>query len=332
MTPSSPASPSSSASRCHTPSPAAQRKARASAPCSPHPLAQHFAHRPWHLSALHFQPQDQLHLRRHPHPDRPRLHFRLPARTSPPALAVDRAGRHPLRLLACLGALSRARPKLQLAAVGVPPDWHTIYFTGFASHWNKNSNLGQAFDLWFLNLFPRPSRFLLQRRRLSHPQLHSHARHHAARPRRRPLVPRAAPRIPMRRFLLAAACLCAAGLLLHFTGICPIVKRIWTPVLDAVQRRHLLPVSRRVLLDRRREETSPLAFPLVVVGMNSIAAYVIAHLCETSSRTASAFISACACSTVFGAGRRARSPRRAYPCAYWVFLYWMFQRKIFLRI
>ena len=34
-----------------------------------------------------------------------------------------------------------------------------INFTGFAAHWNKNSNLGQAFDVWFLNLFRarRPS-------------------------------------------------------------------------------------------------------------------------------------------------------------------------------
>jgi hypothetical protein len=26
--------------------------------------------------------------------------------------------------------------------------------TGFAAHWNKNSNTASAFDLWFLNLFP----------------------------------------------------------------------------------------------------------------------------------------------------------------------------------
>src|SRR5580698_5450460 len=45
------------------------------------------------------------------------------------------------------------------AAVGVPADWHHN-FTGFASHWNKNSNLGQAVDVWFLNLLPRSSRFL----------------------------------------------------------------------------------------------------------------------------------------------------------------------------
>ena len=37
------------------------------------------------------------------------------------------------------------------------------------------------------------------------------------------------PRVPMKRFLIAGAVGIAAGLLLHFAGICPIVKRIWTP-------------------------------------------------------------------------------------------------------
>jgi predicted acyltransferase len=44
-------------------------------------------------------------------------------------------------------------------AVGVPPDWKGQIYTGFASHWNKNSNLGNAFDVWFLNLFPRTRPF-----------------------------------------------------------------------------------------------------------------------------------------------------------------------------
>src|SRR5262245_10520903 len=45
------------------------------------------------------------------------------------------------------------------AAVGVRPDWshHPI---GFASHWDKNSNLAWAFDAWFLNLFPRAKPFV----------------------------------------------------------------------------------------------------------------------------------------------------------------------------
>jgi heparan-alpha-glucosaminide N-acetyltransferase len=46
-------------------------------------------------------------------------------------------------------------PNFDYQAVGVPANWpHN--FSGFASHWNKNSNLGAAFDQWFLNLLPRP--------------------------------------------------------------------------------------------------------------------------------------------------------------------------------
>src|SRR5437870_875441 len=40
------------------------------------------------------------------------------------------------------------------ARVGVLPSWEHNY-TGFFAHWNKNSNLSWAFDVWFLNLFQR---------------------------------------------------------------------------------------------------------------------------------------------------------------------------------
>src|ERR1043165_7703973 len=32
-------------------------------------------------------------------------------------------------------------------------------FTGFLAHWNKGNNFGNAFDVWFLNLFPRVKPF-----------------------------------------------------------------------------------------------------------------------------------------------------------------------------
>src|SRR5262249_15627850 len=47
-----------------------------------------------------------------------------------------------------------AGPGFDWQSVGVPPDWQHHY-SGFAAHWNKNANLGNAFDQWFLNLFPR---------------------------------------------------------------------------------------------------------------------------------------------------------------------------------
>src|ERR1700756_3679803 len=43
--------------------------------------------------------------------------------------------------------------------VGVPQNWEHNY-TGFLSHWNKNSNLSWRFDVWFLNLFPREQPFV----------------------------------------------------------------------------------------------------------------------------------------------------------------------------
>ena len=49
--------------------------------------------------------------------------------------------------------------------VGVRADWPHLY-SGFLAHFNKNSNLSWAFDVWFLNLFPRAQSVPLQRRRL----------------------------------------------------------------------------------------------------------------------------------------------------------------------
>ena len=47
------------------------------------------------------------------------------------------------------------------AKVGVPADWLAANgHTGFAAHWQKNSNVAWAFDTWFLNLFPRPQAWL----------------------------------------------------------------------------------------------------------------------------------------------------------------------------
>ena len=59
-----------------------------------------------------------------------------------------------------------AGPDFDYAAVGVPPDWHASTTPGFAAHWNKNSNLGWAFDTWFLNLFPARAAVRVQPRRL----------------------------------------------------------------------------------------------------------------------------------------------------------------------
>lgn len=217
------------------------------------------------------------------------------------------------------------------AAVGVPADWHHN-FTGFASHWNKNSNFGQAVDVWFLNLFPRSSRFVFN----DGGYLTSS------------FVPTlgtmllglfagqwyrgAAPKIPIKRFLITAAGLIAVAVLLHVTGICPIVKRIWTPswTLFSGGVCFLFLSAFSWLIDMKGYRRW--AFPLVVVGMNSIAAYLIAHLWEDFIIENLHINLGYAPFRIFGVGLEPFMLGVTVMLIYWFFLYWMYRRKIFLRI
>ncbi|HEY9126908.1 MAG TPA: DUF5009 domain-containing protein, partial [Acidobacteriaceae bacterium] len=168
-------------------------------------------------------------------------------------------------------------PGFDYAAVGVPANW-SHNFTGFASHWNKNSNLGQAFDVWFLNLLPRASRFLYNGGGYLTLSFIPTLGTMLLGLRAGEWFREASPRIPIKRFLIAGALLIAAALLLHFTGVCPIVKRIWTPAWTlfsgGVCFFFLAAFSWIIEVKNYRRW----AFPLVVVGVNSIAAYLLVHM------------------------------------------------------
>jgi heparan-alpha-glucosaminide N-acetyltransferase len=218
------------------------------------------------------------------------------------------------------------------AAVGVPDNWHQHLLTGFASHWNMNSNLGQAFDVWFLNLFPRTSPFLFNDGgylTLSFvPTLGTMLLGVVA--GRWSLA--ATPNIPMRKFLLAAVALVAGGLLLHFTGICPIVKRIWTPAWTlfsgGVCFFFLAAFSWIIEIKKHRS----IAFPLVVVGMNSIAAYLIAHWCEDLVESSIRINLGMPALNILGQAVEPTFLGALTLGVYWLMLYWMYRNKVFIRI
>ncbi len=224
-----------------------------------------------------------------------------------------------------------AGPGFNYQAVLAPADWQHHY-SGFMAHWNKNANLGNAFDQWFLNLFPRTAPFVANEGgylTLSFiPTLGTMILGLVA----GRWLRSSAPRIPMGRLLAAGAIGIASGLALHYAGVCPIVKRIWTPswtlLSGGVCFLFLAAFCWPIEVKGRRKW----AFPLVVVGVNSIAAYLMAHLWERffidSFRThlgPRAF-------QFLGAPYEPLLRGAAVLLAYWLVLFWMQRRKLMLRI
>jgi heparan-alpha-glucosaminide N-acetyltransferase len=126
------------------------------------------------------------------------------------------------------------------------------------AHWNKNANLGNTFDQWFLNLFPRTKPFVDNEGgylTLSFiPTLGTMVLGLTA----GRWLPADAARIPLRRFLIAGVTGVALGILLHVAGICPVVKRIWTPSWTLF--RSLLPDACRFRLSHRGQRLSKMGF------------------------------------------------------------------------
>ena len=218
------------------------------------------------------------------------------------------------------------------ALVGVPADW-PHHLQGFAAHWDKNTNLANRVHQWFLNLFPRESPFVYNRG--GYTTLN--------------FVPSLATMIfgllagellrgtasapdKVRRLLVYGVAGIALGAALHFAGVVPLVKRIWTPswaIFSAGWAAVFLAFFYHVI-DVRGWRRWP--FPFLVVGMNSIAMYVIVHVAEGWMRDAF--------HTHLG-----RGPLQAFGVAYepivvgalslivfWLMLYWMYRRRIFIRI
>jgi predicted acyltransferase len=222
-------------------------------------------------------------------------------------------------------------PGFDYQAVGVPPDW-THNYAGFAAHWNKNANLGNAFDQWFLNLFPRTKPFVFNGGgylTLSFiPTLGTMLLGLTA----GRWLRTEAPVIPFRKLLVAAGACLVSGIALHFSGICPIVKRIWTPswtlFSGGICFVYLIVLCWIIEVKKYRKW----AFPLLVIGMNSIAAYVLADYFGRQISDAFRIHLGDAPFRMFGENLALLTRGAVQLAVYWLILFWMYRRKIFLRI
>lgn len=223
-------------------------------------------------------------------------------------------------------------PDFDYAKVGVPKDWPHL-LTGFAAHWNMNSNPASAFETWFLNLFPTAKPFAFNAGGYATlnfiPTLGTMILGIIA---GEVLRSDRAPWAKAKWLALAGVAGLVSGLALGWLGLCPVVKRIWTPswTLYSGGWCFLLLAGFYTVIDLygfRRW-----AFPLVVIGMNSIAAYCIHNLFE-------GFIFK-NLQTHLGAGTFKIAGGALEPFLHgaavllvlWLILFWMYRRKLFLRL
>jgi predicted acyltransferase len=201
---------------------------------------------------------------------------------------------------------------------------------GFLDHWSMHVNAASAFDRWFLNLFPRPEGPFV-RNEGGYATLN--------------FVPSAAtmllgvvageflrggraPWSKVKALLVAGTLAIAAAAALDGT-LCPIVKRIWTPswVLYSTGWTCGMLASFYAVVDvlgcRRW------AFPLVVVGMNSIAMYVMAQLMKPFVRdTLKTHLGR----ETFAGAYGPVALETATLLVLWLVCLWLYRRKIFIRL
>jgi predicted acyltransferase len=233
-------------------------------------------------------------------------------------------------------------PDFDYQAVGVKTDWQ-YHYSGLAAHWNKNSNLAWAFDTWFLNLFPRAKEFV------------ANGGGYAT----LSFIPTLGTMIlgllaggwlkqeetvwkRLGSFVAAGLLLIALGLALHESGLCPCVKRIWTPswTLYSGGWCFLILAFFYAVIDVGR--LSSWSFPLRVIGANSIAAYLLAHgpdqFILNSLKIHFGFIPS---SLKIHFGAEVLAAFKPYEpllaglavlLIQWLILYWLYRQKIHIRI
>jgi predicted acyltransferase len=218
------------------------------------------------------------------------------------------------------------------AKVGVPADW-PYHYSGLAAHWNKNSNLAWAFDNWFLNLFPRAKEFV------------SNTGGYAT----LSFIPTLGTMILgliaggwLRRtdaawkkvalLAVSGAMLVGAGLAAHEYGLCPCVKRIWTPswTLYSGGLCYFFLAGFYAVIDGGG--LAAWSFPLRVIGANSIAAYILAHGPNRFFADSLNIHFGADWTRLLGTAYEPLMAGAAVLAIEWLVLYWLYRQKVYIRI
>jgi predicted acyltransferase len=218
------------------------------------------------------------------------------------------------------------------AAVGVPAGWPHLY-TGFLAHFNMNSNVSWAFDTWFLNLFPRESPFRFNDGGWSTLSF----------------IPTLATMMlgtwagtwlkgpgsmgkKLKGLVVSGVALTFAGLLLQWLHVCPIVKRIWTSSYTLYSGGLILLILAGFYAAIEIRGWKRWSFPLMVIGANSIAIYVMNWTMEHFVSQSLDIHLGRAPFLLLGPPFEPVLRGAAVLLVLWSILYWMYRKKIFIKI
>lgn len=223
-------------------------------------------------------------------------------------------------------------PNFNWAEAGVAADWpHNAQ--GFAAHWNKNTNAAWAFDRWFLNLFPREKVFRYNGggyATLSFiPTLGTMILGLIA---GQWLKTAESTRALLRKLLLTGVILLLSGWLFSILGLCPNVKRIWTPswTLFSGGWCFLLLTAFYYIVDLQKQGRWFYVF--TVLGVNSIAAYVLAHTVIDFIDSSFRIHVHQQYDQVFGETYRTLVSGTVILAVQFLVLDWMYRKRIFIKI
>lgn len=224
-------------------------------------------------------------------------------------------------------------PGFDYTQAGVSPDWER-HFSGFMAHWNKNTNLAWAFDRWFLNLFPRETVF----------------RYNGGGYTTLGFIPTLGtmilgllagdvlkntsktPAEKIRFFIIFGVALTAGGAMLHLLGVNPVVKRLWTPAWTIFSGGlcTLCLAFFYYLVDVAGKKKW--SFFFMVIGMNSIVAYVMAEsFAQFISRSLHIHLGK-NYDHLFGASYAPVVNGVLVLLIEWLILWWMYRKKLFIKI
>jgi predicted acyltransferase len=230
--------------------------------------------------------------------------------------------------------------EFNFAQVGLSGPWPWPADDFFA-HWNKRVNAAAAFDEWFLNLFPRPTEF----------------HYNGGGYQTLNFIPSMATMIMglmagemLRRIdllmrekflrLVFAGIVCGLAGYLLGEYVCPSVKRIWTPSWALYSTGWVFAMLAGFFAIIDWAEYRRWAYPLMVVGMNSIAVYCMAQLLRPWVRdTLERHLEWNGGGKDFGSKLLGDYAVYApimntvsFTLVIWLIAFWMYRKKIFVKI